>query len=263
MPAVIFARCFFSDIIPQMPLRDHFHPPLSEIVGWESLHATWPALMVLDLNKYLPSRYRALPRVHVGQEFELDVAARDYESLARSAQKSDAPAGAEVAWAPPVPTLVVDTEPPGEDEYEVQIYDQDWGKVVAAVEIVSERNKDRPENRRVFSGKCAALLQRGVFVCIIDIVTSRHANLYREILDVIGESDPALSPEAPDLYAVGGRWRAGGRAWHLNTWLRSLVIGHELSTLPLWLDIDFAVPLNLESTYEATCAALRIDYNRG
>jgi hypothetical protein len=227
-------------------------------VGWESLNAFWPAMMVLDLNKFLPSRYRAVPRVHVGQEFELDVAAKDYESIAHRSNEGDVPAGAAVSWAPPVPTLVVETQPLGEDEYEVQIYDQDWGKVVAAVEIVSERNKDRLDSQRVFAGKCAALLQRGIFVCIVDVVTSRHANLYRQMLDMIEVSDPALFPEEPTLYAVASRWRGGGKSWRLQTWLHPLAIGQPLPTLPLWLDIDCAVPLSLETTYEETCAALRI-----
>jgi len=30
-------------------------------------------------------------------------------------------------------------------------------------------------------------------------------------------------------------------------------------TLPLWLDADEAAPLDLESSYESTCRALRID----
>jgi hypothetical protein len=32
-----------------------------------------------------------------------------------------------------------------------------------------------------------------------------------------------------------------------------------LPTLPLWLADDFAVPLELEASYEDTCRALRID----
>jgi hypothetical protein len=35
---------------------------------------------------------------------------------------------------------------------------------VAAIEIVSPANKDRPEHRRKFVAKCAALLQQGVSV---------------------------------------------------------------------------------------------------
>ena len=52
-----------------------------------------------------------------------------------------------------------------EDEYEVRIYDVERERrLVAAVEIVSPANKDRPEHRRVFVTKCAALLQQRVSV---------------------------------------------------------------------------------------------------
>jgi hypothetical protein len=58
-----------------MPLRDHFQPPISDFIPWESLDGTWPALMALDLNAKLSSRYIASPRIHLGATFEIDVAA--------------------------------------------------------------------------------------------------------------------------------------------------------------------------------------------
>jgi hypothetical protein len=53
------------------------------------------------------------------------------------------------------------------------VYDQRRGRhLVAAVEIVSPANKDRPENRRAFVTKGAALLQQGVCVSLVDLVTA-------------------------------------------------------------------------------------------
>jgi len=40
--------------------------------------------------------------------------------------------------------------------------------------------------------------------------------------------------------------------------MHPLAIGQPLSTLLLWLAEDFAVPLDLESSYEETCRILRI-----
>jgi hypothetical protein len=217
--------------------------------------------MVIDLNKRLPARYVAKPRVHVGGEFEVDVAAQEYVAAAREIS-APGEGGQAVAWAPPVPTLALETDPPDQDEYEVQIFDRDWGRMVAAVEIVSESNKDRPEARRVFGGKCATLLKRGLCVSIVDVVTSRPGNLYQEMLNLVGEFDPSLLPEPPSLYAVATRWQSRTlnhvRSGRLETWLRPLAIGQVLPTIPLWLDVDLAVPLSLEASYEATCAALRI-----
>ena len=60
-------------------------------------------------------------------------------------------------WAPPKPTLTLETELPDQDEYEVRIYDERHGRrLVAAIELISPANKDRPESRRAFVGKVAA-----------------------------------------------------------------------------------------------------------
>ena len=52
---------------------------------------------------------------------------------------------------------------------------------MAAVEIVSPGNKDRPESREAFVSKCHALLRQNVCVAIVDPVTERQANLYAEL----------------------------------------------------------------------------------
>ena len=70
---------------------------------------------------------------------------------------------ATVVWAPAAPSVAVVTELPDDDEYEVRIYDVERERtLVAAIEIVSPANKDRPEKRNAFIGKCAALLRNKV-----------------------------------------------------------------------------------------------------
>lgn len=44
----------------------------------------------------------------------------------------------------------------------------------------------------------------------------------------------------------------------MDNWYHRLVIGEPLPTLPIWLTETRAVSLNLESSYQATCRALRI-----
>ena len=65
----------------------------------------------------------------------------------------------------------------------------------------------RPENRRAFVTKCAALLQQGVCVSIVDLVTTRDFNLYTELLSQVDRSDPAFSEHPPSTYAVTCRCR--------------------------------------------------------
>src|SRR4029077_5214284 len=94
--------------------------------------------------------------------------------------------GGEVAtavWAPPLPTLAVATDMSDLDEYSVRVFATKRAhRLVAAVEIVSPANKDRPEHRRAFVAKCAALLQDHVCVAIVDLVTHRTSNLNSDII---------------------------------------------------------------------------------
>jgi len=74
------------------------------------------------------------------------------------------------------------------DQYacEVLIFDESGCRqLVAAIELVSPANKDRPKNREVFVTKCAAMLQNNISVSIVDLVTIRHFNLYCDLLQRI------------------------------------------------------------------------------
>ena len=223
-----------------MPLRDHFRPPLDDRTSWDGLHGAWPTMIVLAMARYLPPGYVAAPHVHLGSSIEIDLAT--------------------AAWAPPRPTPAVATDLPDVDEYEVRVHDTRRGRrLVAAVEIVSPANKDRPDHRRAFVAKCATLLQERVCVVIVDLVTTRAANLYGELLDLIGQADPVLagSPPSP-LNASACRWGRTEDGRLLETWAHPLALGRPLPTLPLWLAPDLAVPLDLEQSYEETCRVLRI-----
>ncbi len=245
-----------------MPLRDHFRPPLDESRHWEGFHATWPVMIVAMLRRQLPRPYFAEPRVHSGASAEIDVAT--FEKDSDGAYATDDANGngsgrvATAVWAPPTPTLTVLTDLPGQDVYEVLVYDEKRRcRLVAAIEIVSPANKDRPENRRAFAAKCAGLLRERVSVVIVDVVTTRTPNLYEELLDLLGQSDPNWNP-APPLYSAACRMTKREGDWTLETWTRTLGVDQSLPTVPLWLADDLAIPLDLEESYEESCSILSI-----
>jgi hypothetical protein len=244
-----------------MPLRDHFRPPLADRRSWYELHGQWPAMIVLGLNRQLPQRYVAAPHDFLGGSFEVDVPTfeEDETSSAGTGKGDDAGGGVATAvWAPPRPTLAVATDVPAMDAYEVLVHDtRARRRLVAAIEIVSPSNKDRPIHRRAFVAKCAALLQDHVCVVIVDLVTTRVSNLYGELMDLLGVTDPALADGRPPIYAAACRWARNENAWLLETWTHSLELGQPLPTLPLWLAENFAVPLDLELSYEETRRSLR------
>lgn len=232
-----------------MPLRDHFLPPLDNMRHWEGFHATWPVMIVALLHKKLPRRYFAEPWILPGSRAEIDVATIVEEGQCTST----------AVWEPPRPTLAVVTDLPAQDVYEVQVFDEKRHcRLVAAVEIVSPANKDRPEHRRAFVSKCAGLLRERVSVVIVDVVTTRTQNLYGELLDLLGKSDPSLNPEPPPLYTAACRMTKRENEWLLETWAQPLGLGQPLPTVPLWLADDLAVPLELNESYEQSCGILNI-----
>jgi hypothetical protein len=221
-----------------MPLRDHFRSPVNDKHTWDEVHGLWPSMIVRDLFDILPAGYAAAPNVHLETMFDGGIATEDA----------------------PSPTLVVAADSSEPDEYEVRIHNIERERqLVAAIEIVSPSNKDRPDHRQAFVAKVAALLQKGVCVSIVDLVTIRQFNLYADLLELIGQNDPQLAPTPPSIYAVTIRSRKRAKMSSLlEAWSYPLTLGQPLPTLPVWLSADFCVPLPLESSYEETCRLLRI-----
>ena len=202
----------------------------------------------------LPPGYVAGPNIHLGKFAEIDIAAFESDSVEPERFGDSNAGGVATAVWPAKPTTTFETDILEQDEYEVRIYDQERGRtLVAAIEIVSPSNKDRPENRRAFVTKCAALLQNRVAVSIIDLVTSRNLNLHREVLAEIGH-EPAEAAGSPNIYASSCRLLKS----RLEAWENPLTLGQPLPTLPIWLASDLVIPLDLEPIYEQTCRVLRI-----
>jgi hypothetical protein len=242
-----------------MPLRDHFHPP-ADVVDWASVHSSWAAAILRRLNRQLlPARYRASVQAHLGVSVEPDVTTFDTGGPAAPAIDSGngGVAVATAVWAPPQATASVEVEFAAPDVFEVRVQDDRRGRLVAAVELVSPRNKDRPESRRAFAAKWASYLQAQVSVVVADVVTERQQSLYAELLDLLGLTGRLPGGDA-DLYAVASRTTKPGGAWRMEVWPHELGLGRPLPTLPLWLADNLAVPLDLESGYEEACLDNRL-----
>ncbi len=242
-----------------MPLRDHFRPPVSKKASWEGFHGMWPASIVQQLRKQLPPGYVAEQRVHLGTLMEIDVGALGSHEAARTKAANGNGDVARAAWTATAPAVAVETDPPDEYEYEVRIFDLERERtLVAAIELVSPANKDRPDSRQAFVAKCAALLRKGVAVSLVDLVTIRRFNLYAQLMEFIGHPDPTMSDEEPPIYATSCRWPTKGTRALLEAWSHTLVVGQPLPTLPLWLREDLVIGLDLEQSYEQACSDLWI-----
>ncbi len=70
---------------------------------------------------------------------------------------------------------------------------------------MSEANKKEANERDAFIRKCAAYLQRWIGVVVIDVVTSRLANLHNQLMQAIGGSGPPLLPTPTPHYVASYR----------------------------------------------------------
>ncbi len=238
-----------------MPLLDHFRPPLSQRRHWDSFHGAWAEAIALRLNQsVLPERFVAEARVKLGGQVGIDVA-----TFAEANGSAASPSGGVATWAPPQPAATAPLAFQDPDIFEVQVLSEEQGpRLVAAIELVSPANKDRPSNRRMFVVKCASYLGSGVSVIVIDVVTERSGNLYAELLDLLQVQLTAPGQGIHDLYAAAFRAVPASSGLLLETWPHPLSVGTALPTLPLWLQPDLCLPLDLEATYHAACVGRRI-----
>ena len=248
-----------------MPLRDHFHLPLLNRKSWEGFHSGWAFLIAQRLNGALLSRgYESESQVHVGTQIEIDVATHE-ENRGPNLFGVNGSIATEVqTYAPPAPPITGVVAFADADLFEVRIYKTDgvW-KLVAAIELVSPANKDRPSTRRAFATKVASYLQKGVSIVVVDVVTRRLANLHDELVELLHLPDQFDWQSATGLSAIAYRTvtekEGETEMERLDLWPHVLSLGEPLPTLPLWLAPGLAVPLELELTYSNACQSLRIE----
>src|SRR5437879_5135836 len=163
-----------------MPLLDHFHPLLSKRRHWKNLHSAWANALRDQLNGgLLPPRFVAEVNVSLGSQLEVDLGT--FEEA--DGGTPFGPAGGVAVWAPPAPSRSVVVDAAVQDVFEVQVLNEEEGpRLVAAVELISPANKDRPASRQAFVVKGGSYLLQGVALALVDVVTSRLANLHGQLL---------------------------------------------------------------------------------
>jgi hypothetical protein len=238
-----------------MPLLDHFHPPLSQRRHWEALHTRWASAIADQLNTgALPEPFFAEPQVHLGGQVQVDVATLQE---ATSEAAANGTATSVRTWAAPPATWTMPASFP--DSFEVQVISAESGpRLVAAIELVSPGNKDRPESRRAFAAKCAGYLSQGIGVMVVDVVTSRLANLHNELLDLMRQPSHRLPAERA-LYGTAYRPVRRDQQDVIDIWAATLALGEPLPTLPLFPAADLSVPVDLETAYAEACEKLRLE----
>jgi Protein of unknown function (DUF4058) len=198
-----------------MPLHDWTDRP-----GWEGMHHLWITELLRWIKPRLPTPYRAFigaapllaiggppPRPDVGvRQWTLDAdPAQPQRTGALSEPGSSIEPDEEIAVATIDPTTA--------------LFVERQGRLVAAVEVISPRNKDRPVSWNAYLARYGSYLMDGVHAMLIDV---HKRPLSFSFADAVAQelklSQPPLPAPCAVCYRVGepaaaGCWRSG--AGHL------------------------------------------------
>lgn len=224
-----------------MPLHDW-----SEVAGWEGVHLLWMTELLRDIKARLPAGFRAYlgsgPALAIGAPaVRPDVSVRTGPVRAQPQSTCDADDAVipnpdteiAVATLDPDPAILVERE----------------GRLIAAVELVSPRNKDRPIARTTYVGRYAGYLMEAVNLLIVDVHRRPAGFSFADqiAMELRIPSQAALLPPMAVSYRVGEPAATGGRL--VAIWRRDLRVGEPLPAMPLPLTPETSVLVDLESTY--------------
>jgi len=229
-----------------MPLHDW-----TDGLGWEGVHHLWIAELLRWIKPRLPAGYRAYigsaPTVEVGAAPEKpDVGVREWPQGQIPPAAEATPVS--IATEPDAKFMVRMSEPTK------AVYVERHGRLAAAIELISPRNKDRPSSRERYLGRYLAYLLEGAHLLLVD-VHPRPAGF--SFADSIAENleieQPSLPPPLAVSYQVGDSYDSGARP--LAVWRRPLTIGAVLPVMALPLTVDYEIAVDLEQTYTRAAAA--------
>jgi hypothetical protein len=233
-----------------MPLHDWSGQP-----GWEGVHHLWITELLRWIKPRLPEGYRAYigstPLLAVGAPAgRPDVAVRSWSPPRESESGRTEGRSGEPDLSPPEPDeeIAVATLDP-----ETAVFVERQGVLIAAVEMISPRHKDRPFARSACVARYLGYLLDGANLMLIDVHPHPRAFSFADqIAAQLQVEQPPVAPPLAVSYRVGEPAPSGGR--FLAIWRRPLTAGAPLPNLPLPLTPEQAVAIDLETTYSRAAA---------
>ena len=234
-----------------MPLHDW-----TDERGWDSVHPFWLAYLVEWIQPRLPEGYKAflggVPALTVATgNGKPDVSVRRWEP-------GPAPLAATgtSVLAPDVEARVVvrlDPQPAVHIDFH--------GQLIAALELVSPRNKDRADAKETYTSRYLGYLRLGVHLILVDVLPRPRGFSFSDaITGVLGMELPPLPPPFAAAYRVGEVVPVGDDMGSLmGLWRRPLRVGQPLPALPLPLSVHRAVVIDLEETYQRAAKRAYLD----
>ncbi|WP_439627058.1 DUF4058 family protein [Gemmata sp.] len=226
-----------------MPLHDWTDRP-----GWEGMHIFWMTEIARSLRGDLPPGYRAVigssPLVAVGvSPVKPDVAVTNGSA-------HPPPTGPAAAGSTPEPDVEVAVATLEED---ASIQVEREGRLVAVVELISPRNKDRPSAREQYASRYLGYLRGGVHLLLVDVHRRPLEFSFPQLIAAsFAQTLPSAAAPSAVSYRVGATAATGGRM--LAVWQHLLAIDEPLPPVPLPLTLDASVRIDLEATYARAAA---------
>ncbi len=214
--------------------------------GWDGVHLLWLAQLLDWVQPRLPAGFRA----YVGSVPAL--------TLETGNGKPDVTVrGWRGPTADPIPALGLALAPDRETVAAftpdaLRALHVDWhGQLIAAIELVSPRNKDRLDSKVRYARRYLGYLRQGVHLMLVDVFAQPAGFSFADaISDDLGLGEAPTPPPFAISYRVGAQVPNGdAMGTQVAVWCRTMEAGQRLSELPLSLDEDAAVVIDLETTY--------------
>lgn len=230
-----------------MPLHDW-----SRLSGWENVYILWITELFHSVRPRLPEGYRAYlgtsPVLAInaqGGKPDVGIHAWRHEQSTTATDLSSSQAD-----APDIEVEVdVATIDPG-----VSLLIERHGALVAAIELISPRNKDRPSARDVYLNRYLGYLLNGANLVLIDVHARPSGFSFADrIAEELNLDRPPRPAPMAASYRVGEPSPTRGR--FVAIWTRVMTVGEALPSIPLPLTVNLAVTLDLEHTYARAAEA--------
>jgi hypothetical protein len=235
-----------------MPLHDW-----TDERGWDSVHPFWLAYLVEWIQPHLPEGYKAF----LGGVPALTVAAGNGKPDVSVRRWGQEPAAEAVSTSTGVlepdleanVTIRLDPQPAVHIDFH--------GQLIAAVEIVSPRNKDRASAKETYTNRYLGYLRLGVHLLLVDVLPRpKNFSFSDAITAELGLDLPPLPPPFVATYRVGEVIPVGNDMGSLlGLWRRPLRVGQPLPSLPLPLSVHRAIVIDLEETYRRAANRAYLD----
>jgi Protein of unknown function (DUF4058) len=225
-----------------MPLHDW-----TDERGWDSIHPLWLTYLLEYVQERLPEGYKAflggVPSLTVDSGYgKPDVSVRQW-----GVNPSTEPATSGTGVLEPDLEASVPIRLAPQRAIHVDFH----GQLIAALELVSPRNKDRADAKETYANRYLGYLNLGVHLMLVDVLPRPKGFSFSDaITNALGMELSPLPPPFAAAYRVGEIVPVGDDMGSLvGLWRRSLQVGELLPNLPLPLSIHQAVVIDLEETY--------------